>query len=160
MQTFSGGIPSIAQTGWEGLPGEEIHLFDDHILALFQQVRPWGLETVIDLADCTPGLIRDSEVIERFVIALCKKIEMQRFGEAQIVHFGNQPHLSGNTLIQLIETSNIAAHFIDQTNAGCINIFSCSPYRVCQAVALCQEWFKAHECQVMVLFRGPRFGAQ
>jgi S-adenosylmethionine/arginine decarboxylase-like enzyme len=79
---------------------------------------------------------------------------MHRYGEPQLQHFGDEPRVRGYTLVQLIETSAITAHFIEQANAVCFNIFSCSPYRPVQTTALCQQWFRAREVAVSVVFRG------
>jgi S-adenosylmethionine/arginine decarboxylase-like enzyme len=126
----------------------------------FHQEHPWGLEASIDLFWCHPERIRDPEHIRAFAVALCDCIQMHRYGEPLIVHFGKEAHLSGYTLVQLIETSNITAHFIDQAtqkqgNAGCLNIFSCAVFSPYAAAAFCQEWFGAQEVEVVVTFRGP-----
>jgi S-adenosylmethionine/arginine decarboxylase-like enzyme len=34
----------------------------------------------------------------------------------------------GYTLVQLIETSNITAHFVEETNDVYIDVFSCKPF--------------------------------
>lgn len=61
----------------------------------------------------------------------------------------------GYTLLQLIETSNITSHFIEQDNAGCLTLFSCASYPPYAAAAFCQQWFEAKEVEVGVTFRGP-----
>ena len=48
----------------------------------------WGIASAIDIYDCDPEKIRDAELIKRFVVELCDLIEMKRFGETQVVHFG------------------------------------------------------------------------
>ena len=52
---------------------------------------------------------------------------MKAYGEPQIVHFGEDDK-QGYTLVQLIETSNICAHFCDDTGDAYIDVFSCKPY--------------------------------
>ncbi len=88
----------------------------------------WGIASAIDIYDCDPGAIRDAEKIRRFVVELCDLIEMKRFGETQVVHFGEDERVAGYSMVQLIETSLISAHFANQTNAVYLDVFSCKPY--------------------------------
>ena len=53
-----------------------------------QTNQPWGLLSCIDLYDCSPEIIRNEQDIRQFVRQLCDLIEMKRFGETQVVHFG------------------------------------------------------------------------
>ena len=94
--------------------------------AALEQV--WGIATAIDIYDCDPELIRDAEEIRRFVRELCDLIEMKRFGETQVVHFGEDEKVAGYSMVQLIETSLISAHFANLTNATYLDVFSCKPY--------------------------------
>jgi len=142
-------------TRWSGEPPAGIQEKDAELWLAFQRQHPWGLDAAIDLFDCDPELIRDPDVIRDFVIDVCERIHMHRYGEPQIVHFGDEPRVQGYTLVQLIETSAITAHFIEQSNAVCFNVFSCSSYRPLQTAALCQKWFRAGEVAVSTVFRGP-----
>jgi S-adenosylmethionine/arginine decarboxylase-like enzyme len=140
---------------WSGEPGTSIQEQDAEVLLAFQQQHPWGLDTAIDLFDCDVELIRDPAVIRAWVIDLCEQIQMRRFGELQLFHFGDEPRVRGYTLVQLIETSAITAHFIEQANAICINVFSCSAYPPFQTAALCQRWFRSRSARLTMVFRGP-----
>jgi len=88
----------------------------------------WGIASAIDIYDCNPETIRDAEAIKRFVIELCDLIEMKRFGETQVVHFGEDERVAGYSMVQLIETSLISGHFANQSNAVYLDVFSCKPY--------------------------------
>jgi len=94
--------------------------------AAVQQV--WGIASSIDIYDCDPRKIRDADLIRRFVVELCDLIEMKRFGETQVVHFGEDERVAGFSMVQLIETSLISAHFANLTNTVYLDIFSCKPY--------------------------------
>ena len=155
------GIDQAQAMRWRGKPGEDHLRRDALLLEQFESEHAWGMEASIDLFWCNPASIRDPEHIRAFALALCDFIQMHRYGEPLIVHFGKEEHLSGYTLVQLIETSNITAHFIDQPtpdqgNAGCLNIFSCASFAPYAAAAFCQEWFGAKEVDAVVTFRGPR----
>ena len=88
----------------------------------------WGIASSIDIYDCDPELIRSAEFIRQFVVELCDLIEMKRFGETQVVHFGEDEKVAGFSMVQLIETSLISAHFANLTNATYLDVFSCKPY--------------------------------
>src|SRR5215472_5011607 len=137
---------------WSGEPDASILQEDSEVLRAFQRQHPWGLDAAIDLFDCDPELIRDPDAIRACVIAVCEQIQMHRYGEPQLVHFGDEPRVRGYTLVQLIETSAITAHFIEQANAVCLNVFSCSAYRPLQTAALCQQWFRARSVRVSTVF--------
>lgn len=88
----------------------------------------WGIASSIDIYECDPALIRSADHIRQFVKDLCELIEMKRFGETQVVHFGEDERVAGYSMVQLIETSLISAHFANQTNATYLDVFSCKPY--------------------------------
>jgi S-adenosylmethionine/arginine decarboxylase-like enzyme len=96
--------------------------------ALLENQAAWGYLTSLDIYDCSPKIIRDAEKIRRYVIELCDLIEMKRFGECQVVHFGEEERVAGYSMVQLIETSLISGHFANLTNAAYIDIFSCKAY--------------------------------
>ena len=104
---------------------------------------PWGWHLVLNLYDCNLEKIQSAEVIRKFVIDLCDLIEMRRFGEPTIVNFGDDPRVTGYSLVQLIETSNICAHFADFSRAVYIDIFSCKQFDPEVATAFCIETFNA-----------------
>ncbi|MEX2013549.1 MAG: S-adenosylmethionine decarboxylase [Parcubacteria group bacterium] len=91
----------------------------------YEDKKYWGLETTIDLYNCDPETIRNAEKIKAFVIELCDRIDMKRFGQCVVVNFGEEPRVSGFSMTQLIETSLISGHFANQSNAVYLNIFSC-----------------------------------
>ena len=90
--------------------------------------KAWGLSTSIDCYDCNGDLIRDAEYIREYVFDLCDLIDMKRFGECSIVHFGEDEKVAGYSMIQLIETSLISGHFANSSNAAYIDVFSCKEY--------------------------------
>lgn len=88
----------------------------------------WGIASSIDIYGCNPDLIRDEDAIRRFTVELCDLIKMKRFGETQVVHFGEDERVAGFSMVQLIETSLISAHFANLTNTVYLDVFSCKPY--------------------------------
>ncbi|MBI3760289.1 MAG: S-adenosylmethionine decarboxylase [Chloroflexi bacterium] len=116
-----------------------------------QQPQFWGLSSCIDLYDCDLGLMQDAEAIKEFVRLLCDRIKVNRFGEAQVVRFGAEPRIAGFSMMQLIETSLISAHFADASRAIYLDVFSCSPYDPDQVASFAVQFFKAgrHSLQVI-----------
>jgi len=88
----------------------------------------WGIASSIDIYNCTPRMIRSEAAIRQFVIELCELIQMKRFGDTQVVHFGEEERVAGFSMVQLIETSLISAHFANQTNTTYLDVFSCKVY--------------------------------
>jgi len=87
----------------------------------------WGRSTSVDLSGCAPRIIRSAELIRQFVVQLCELLEMRRYGECHIVHFGDG-RVAGYSMTQLIETSLISGHFANDSNRAYLDIFSCKGY--------------------------------
>ena len=108
----------------------------------------WGLSSCIDLYDCDLAPMQDAPAIKRFVLQLCEKIGMRRYGETQVVHFGDDPRVTGFSMTQLIETSLISAHFADASRAIYLDVFSCAPYEPEQIAQYAKEYFRADRCNL------------
>ena len=87
----------------------------------------WGYHLIIDASKCIGTQIRCKANIDSFAKRLVKKIDMVAYGEPQIQHFGSG-NKAGYTLVQLIETSNIVAHFVEETDDMYLDVFSCKPF--------------------------------
>ena len=87
---------------------------DAEIVTQFKERGCWGLYTSVDLKGCDPAAIRDAEKIHQFILELCDLIDMHRFGEPQIIHFGPCERVAGFSMTQLIETSLVSGHFANE----------------------------------------------
>jgi len=114
---------------------------------------PWGLLSCIDLYECDPDIIRDAEAIKRFVVQLCDLIKMKRFGQTQVVHFGEDERVAGFSMTQLIETSLISAHFANQSNTTYLDVFSCKTYDPEMVAQFAKKYFKAKRVRRQTVFR-------
>lgn len=103
--------------------------------------RYWGYHLMLDCSGCDPDAIKDYDTIYRFTKKLVKDIDMVAYGEPQIVNFGSGDK-AGYTLVQLIETSNICAHFVNETNTMYLDVFSCKPYDDEVVIDLVIDFFK------------------
>lgn len=113
----------------------------------------WGIVSSIDLHGCTPEIIRDADAIKRFVIELCDRIGMIRFGECTVVNFGENERVAGYSMTQLIETSLISGHFANQSNTVYLDIFSCKYYAPHEAADFAKEFFGAADYTLAVALR-------
>ena len=119
----------------------------------FDDMKAWGIQSSLDIHHCDPELIRDADAIKEFVIQLCELIEMKRFGDPVIVHFGEDERVAGFSMTQLIETSLISAHFANQTNNVYLDIFSCKYYDPETAVQFAKNYFKGTDYNLNVILR-------
>lgn len=110
----------------------------------------FGQELTLDLYDCNLETISSEEKIKEFVITLCDDvIKMKRYGEPQIPHFGHDsPITAGYSLVQLIETSLVSAHFSEYKKAVYLNIFSCAPYDPKKTEEFCKKFFEAKSAKM------------
>ena len=118
-----------------------------------ESLTSWGLHTVIDLENCDAQAIRSDLRIEFWVKSLVRIIDMEPYGEPQIIRFGKDDKF-GYTCVQLIETSCITAHFAEDTNSAYIDVFSCKPYKPGIVVDHCVNEFGGEITQYKVLNRG------
>src|SRR5512142_1819306 len=113
----------------------------------------WGISSSIDLYECDLGLMQNAEAIREFVRILCERIKMRRYGETQVVFFGDDPRVTGFSMTQLIETSLISAHFADASCAIYLDVFSCAPYEPKDVAEFASEYFKASSHHLHVVER-------
>lgn len=119
----------------------------------YEDKKYWGLEITVDLYNCDSETIRDAGKIKTFVKELCERIGMKRFGQCVVVNFGEEPRVSGFSMTQLIETSLISGHFVNQSNAVYLNIFSCSYFDPVVVGKYAKEFFGASDYVLSVNFR-------
>lgn len=120
--------------------------------ALEEVCESWGYHLILDCKGGDVDAVTDPKAIEAFVIELVDQIDMKRYGEATIVHFGSG-HLTGYSLMQLIETSSITGHFVDQNGDAYIDIFSCKPFSQEAAMKVVQKYFNPKKIKTVYLVR-------
>ena len=73
---------------------------------------PWGQHLVLDFNGCPKELLSDKKNILKWNKELVEAIDMVAYGGPIIEHFASHSlEAEGYTLLQMIETSNISAHF-------------------------------------------------
>ena len=117
------------------------------------QTNCWGVSSCIDLYDCNLNLMQDEAAVKRFVSELCDLIKMRRYGETQVVRFGDDPRVTGFSMTQLIETSLVSAHFADNSKAIYLDVFSCAPYDPNEVASFAVQFFRAQNCRIEFITR-------
>ena len=116
-------------------------------------MRSWGKHLILDLKSCLPRTIRCQYYIRDFSKELVERIDMKAYGEPILKHFGDG-NKSGFTLVQLIETSNITAHFCEETNDAYMDVFSCKDFHQMDVEDVVQKYFSPLEIDAKVILRG------
>lgn len=103
----------------------------------------WGQHLVLDLGDCDRKAVRSAKTIRAFTKELVVAIDMIAYGEPLLARFATHDRkAAGYSLVQLIETSNITAHFAEFTGDVYLDIFSCKKFDDDIAVAVVNKYFK------------------
>lgn len=91
----------------------------------------WGYHVMLDCRAGDLDRVRSGEVITEFAKDLVVQIDMKAVGEPIVEHFAtHNPEAAGYSLLQLIETSNIAGHFVDKNGDFYLDVFSCKPFEI------------------------------
>jgi len=117
----------------------------------------WGYHFIGNFGNCLPYSIRCGPHILNFSKRLVRDIDMVAYGEPQLQHFGSG-NKAGYTLVQLIETSNICAHFVEETDDIYLDVFSCKTFDPKIVEKLVHEYFEPQHSDFQVLNRQAKNG--
>ena len=87
----------------------------------------WGYHLMLDCSGCNDN-IKSRLCIEEFAKDMVKRINMIAHGEPLIEYMLPGDPKQGYSMVQLIETSNICAHFIEPDMTAYVDIFSCRDF--------------------------------
>jgi S-adenosylmethionine decarboxylase len=114
----------------------------------------FGAELVMDLDGCEPSTIADPNALRQYAVGVVDLVGMKRYGAPMLAHFGHaDPVTSGYTLVQLIETSSLVAHFSEMLDRAHINLFSCRDFDAEQVIAFSRTFFRAERTTSTKLIR-------
>ena len=117
--------------------------------------KAWGQHLILDFAGCPREQLISKDNLYRWVNELIEAIDMKAFGEPIIEHFATHSHdAAGFTLMQMIETSNICAHFAENLGQVYIDIFSCKAFNNELAQAVCAKYFSPSHMERHTIQRG------
>lgn len=90
----------------------------------------WGKHYLLDCAGCDKSLIKSEYNIKAFLKVLVQEIDMVAYGDPILAHFAtHDPSKGGYTFVQMIETSLIDGHLVDETGDAYISVHSCKDFQ-------------------------------
>ncbi len=112
----------------------------------------WGYHLILDCSNCDKAVISSEKELRAFIKDLVDTIDMKAYGEPTITWFGSGK-TTGYSLVQLIETSSITGHFVDETGEAYIDIFSCQFFDTELAKKVIRDFFKPKKIKTVYLTR-------
>ena len=113
----------------------------------------WGYHLLLDCGNCNREKVGSKENIAAFVKELIRRIDMVAVGEPVIEYLCVGDPKAGYSLMQLISTSCITGHFMDESGDAYVDIFSCKPYDIAVAQQCVEEFFQPDKVRVNFLTR-------
>lgn len=110
---------------------------------------------MLNAGKCLPDAIRSHKAIDAFARQLVRDIDMVAYGKPQIKMFGSG-NKKGYTLVQLIETSNICAHFAEESNDMYLDVFSCKDFDAEEVKKIVGKFFSPAHVTGLVVYRDTR----
>ena len=111
----------------------------------------FGYHLMLDCSGCVG--IDNKENIYNFIKDLVPRIDMLAHGEPIIEHLLPGDPKQGYSLMQLITTSNICAHFMEIDGTAYFDIFSCKTFDIELAKAVVHEYFAPAKMRVNFITR-------
>lgn len=119
-----------------------------------QEAAYWGYHLILDCKHCSVDKLKSADNIRAFIQTLVPGIDMKAYGEPLLAHFAtHNPHAAGYSLVQLIETSSITAHFAENIGELYLDIFSCKPFDIEDAKRIVTEFFRPKQIKTTYLTR-------
>jgi S-adenosylmethionine decarboxylase len=112
----------------------------------------WGYHLMLDISGCNDAML-SRESIYNFNRDLVNRIDMTAHGEPVIEYLLPGDPKQGYSLMQLITTSNICAHFVEPDRSAYIDIFSCKPFDIQVAQSVVQHHFEPKKLRVNYITR-------
>lgn len=113
----------------------------------------WGYHLMLDCSGCNLEEISSRDNIYKFTKDLVKRIDMVAHGEPIIEHLLPGDPKQGYSMMQLITTSNICAHFMELDGTAYFDIFSCKEFEAETAKKIVEEYFHPTKMRVNFITR-------
>lgn len=115
--------------------------------------KPWGYHLILDCSGLDPVAIKDPKLLDTWIRDLVQRINMKAHGDPVITYNGEEPYHSGYTVVQIITTSSIVAHFIDNPSTCYLDVFSCKPFEFDTVKTVMKEYFGVQHFREFYLTR-------
>jgi S-adenosylmethionine/arginine decarboxylase-like enzyme len=112
----------------------------------------WGHHLILDCAGCN-NKIKSKDQIKLFLTDLITTIDMTAVGDPVIEHLLTGEINQGFSVLQLISTSNITAHFVEHDHSAYIDVFSCKPFDIELAKSVVAKHFEPYTVKQTFLRR-------
>lgn len=114
----------------------------------------WGYHLMLDCMSCKIVSVTSEENIRNFIKELVPAIDMVAYGEPMINHFAtHDPEKAGFSFCQMIETSSITAHMVDNNGDMYLDIFSCKTFDIGRVQEVVQKYFDPMKMRVNFITR-------
>jgi S-adenosylmethionine/arginine decarboxylase-like enzyme len=117
----------------------------------------WGYHLMLDCSGCkVEGGIGSRDAIYNFIKELVDAIDMEAHGEPIIEYLLPGDPKQGYSLLQLITTSNICGHFMDQPDqngTAYFDVFSCKVYNQQTVIDVVNKYFEPKKMRVNFITR-------
>jgi S-adenosylmethionine/arginine decarboxylase-like enzyme len=114
----------------------------------------WGYHFIADCGGCDAKLMSDYDNVDRWIRKLVQDIDMKPIGEPRIEYTAAEfPDKAGFTVVQVIVTSSIVAHFVDGLGQIYLDVFSCKTFDPEVIERSMQESFGAQKIRKFFLTR-------
>lgn len=114
----------------------------------------WGWHLLVDCSGCDRELIGYRSQHQAFLKELIDRIDMVAYGNPVLAHFAtHDPSKGGFTIMQMIETSSITGHFVDDTCEAYIDVFSCKQFDVKTATDVIMRYYLPTSVRPQMILR-------
>jgi S-adenosylmethionine decarboxylase len=114
----------------------------------------WGYHLILDCGQCDPVKMADYNNVDQWIRQLVKDIDMQPIGEPRIEYTAADfIDKAGFTVVQVIVTSSIVAHFVDNLGQIYLDVFSCKKFEAETVESSIQRHFGAGKIRKYYLTR-------
>lgn len=113
----------------------------------------WGYHLMVDVHGCSRA-IEDKAKVVAFCDDLVQEIKMKAIGRPWVEPTAmHAPDKAGFTLVQIIQTSSITAHFIDLSGDIYLDVFSCKRFEIAAVEACIDKWFMPKKKRINFITR-------
>jgi len=102
----------------------------------------WGYHQILDCGGCDVSKMSDIKNVDTWIRRLVKDIDMEPIGEPRIEYTAAEfIDKAGFTVVQVIVTSSITAHFVDNLGQIYLDVFSCKQFEAITVENSMREFF-------------------
>ena len=112
----------------------------------------FGYHLMLDCSGCNENIASAGQ-IKNFIEELVPAIDMIAHGKPLIEFMLPGDPKQGFSMVQLIETSNVCAHFIEPDSTAYLDVFSCKNFDIKVAEDVFRKYFEPTKVRVNFITR-------